>query len=432
MHNQNCLIEKHLLLFPHCGLLCKNNIILKSIIAFIYIYSLSLKPFPQANTRRLVCIVVLGIIILFRKKILIFKDYSVWKTCRKYYIFQLCVYMYTSILILFLAGKEHGTTISGSILEFLVFGLLGYIMFLNLFDNIDELMHVLLIVTVIQCIIIFSGILFPWASAIIDHFMDDYTLSYFNYSKFRLGGYAGGIGCITSTGSMQLSLGMISASYFIQTKKNNLKYFFLFMFITFISVAVARTSFILSMVAVSIIIITSIFSKNFKLLKNITSIIFVLFIGILVINFTGLASNLPQIFKRFFFLVEHGSNSFFLAYFDNKVPPISLHTIIGTGIISGDIGNGTMIIADGGFFRMYTALGLPLSIILYLVVFGTIFKHFLKAKESPIKYTILIFLCYLLIGEIKEPYLYTNYMLVIYTVFVNLAFCKERKCNKKD
>ncbi len=68
---------------------------------------------------------------------------------------------------------------------------------------------------------------------------------------------------------------------------------------------------------------------------------------------------------------ESADNGFFYNYLkseDVKIPPLSIGTFFGVGMLSGISGNGYHVNVDGGFLRFYSAFGLPTTILYYFPI----------------------------------------------------------------
>ena len=132
-----------------------------------------------------------------------------------------------------------------------------------------------------------------------------------------------------------------------------------------------------------------------------------------------------SVFPRVADLFERGVYGSFLKFYfdggDTVIPPVSWETIIGIGLVSGTSGHGITVNADGGFFRMYAAIGLPLSIVFYIILFAIVLRALSRVRNATVKTVAWFFFAMMLIGEFKEFYLYTRYLLTLYFVFLRVA-----------
>jgi hypothetical protein len=146
-------------------------------------------------------------------------------------------------------------------------------------------------------------------------------------------------------------------------------------------------------------------------------------LGLFVVGEFNLHDQLEKIFTRLIQLQRRGLwDGFFESYFsvgENRIPEISIKTIIGTGIASGTSGNGVYINADGGFVRSYVSMGLILAIVNYSLIFGLLVKGIRLANDRPKIFLGVLVALLLLIGELKEPFIYKYYfMSIIFAMFV--------------
>lgn len=407
------------------------SLIWKSILLFMIVYNtIPIGNIPMITTER-IAVVVLCILLFFKGKICICKNGFTKKINLRLIVFQLFLLLYSS-LILFLGGSYRGETITANIIFFLLLAVLAYIAWINFIESTEELMQILLLVTVVQCVIIVLGMLNSDFANFLDTVIN--KEAFFDYVKMRRAGYPGGWGCITSTGSMQLSIGLIASVYFITQRKKVMGYFGLYAFISVISIAVARTSLVLVAISLVLIIYCSIGEKSLKAIRIIGSSILFAILAIVVFNVTGLVNKLPKIFSRVIRLFTLGfEDGFFGNYLTGEttvIPPLSWDTMIGTGIVSGTSGTGITVNADGGFVRMYVAVGLPLAILFYLFIYGTMLFVTYKVKDKKLRIISLLFLCFMIVGELKEFYFYTRYMIVVFGVFASIILSQDREEKK--
>ena len=389
------------------------------LLIFIIVYSNSYPTIPLVsnNDRIALLVMVFSLFILgftFKKPSHLIKN-----TFGKLWVFNLFLFLYV-LIVLIVFGFGEGENILGSLAYFLLFMPVSFLFFSKTIKSADQLMHYLSMITLIQSIIIFISIVNGEFASKIDYIFNQNQ--YFDFALMRKQGYPGGIWCITSTGAMQLSLGLISSSYFIIKKRNKLLNYCLFIFFSFISIAVARTAIVVVGACAIILLFSIIAEKGWESLKGILAISIIAIALVIILNQPSVKDSLPAMFKRVFELKERGLyNGFFSGYFNGKttiIPKIQADTIIGTGITSGISGQGIEINADGGFVRMYCAIGLPLSIVFYGLLIWIIFKCFKACDYSVDKLSIIMFGIVFIIGEFKEPFFYKKYFWLVIFLFV--------------
>ena len=389
----------------------------KCMLVFGIIYNHTIMSFSSVFSSERIAVFVLMAIIIMSGKIIIKKDYP-YKYIKNMLLFQSFLFVYTLMLIAII-GKGEGTNILGSIGNYLIMVPLEYIGLTYIFHDRDEFMHAILVVTLFQCIIILGGML----NDDIRYFVDEiYNQNeYFDYSLYRTKGYPGGIACITSTGSLQISMGIIACLHFIQNKAKNIKYMICFAFISVMMTAVSRTGLVIAIVGAVLIFRESLYIPSKKLGKLVLTTcagMFIACIGILVFD---IGDFITDMFRR---VLKGNIGAFFNAYFNADttiIPGLSFKTMIGTGILSGTSGNGVSVNADGGFVRTYVALGLPLCMIFYYGIIILFKKIISYTKDKSIKAVLLCCCLIFWIGEFKEPFFYTRYLQVIMFVYLYLA-----------
>ena len=299
--------------------------------------------------------------------------------------------------------------------------------------NENQLMKYLFLITLFQSLVILVCAMNVRIADTLDSVFNQNT--YFNYSKMRSEGYPGGIWCITSTGTLQLSLGLISCVYFIINKKSTFFFLLSFAFFSFISIIVARTGVALAVVCLVAMLVSFVLDKRKKLLKSLLIALTIFIAAWLFLFMSPIKDSLPSLFRRLFELKEKGLyGGFFIGYYNGettRIPAISFDTIIGTGIMSGISGQGIAINADGGFVRMYCAIGLPLCVVFYSFLILLILYLAKKCNLRTDKIIVFLFGLIFFIGEFKEPFFFKKYFwlfLFLFAMFVE----KKRKLLSKE
>lgn len=322
--------------------------------------------------------------------------------------------------VLSVFGMGTGTNILTYIVNFLIIVPLEIYCLINLFDSNDELMRVLFIVSIIQVLVITGTLVDPVFANFIDSTFNSVN-SYFDYQYMRKIWYPGGISCITSTGALKLSLGVVSGMYLYQKSNRNVVYLILTLFIIAISTIVARTGLFIGVVAIVLLLLN--LSKKGSVFVILGASFFISVVCVIVYFSVVNESGLQFLFKRLIVLSENGLyNAFFKGYFSSQttvIPDLSWKTIVGTGIVSGESGNDVIVNADGGFVRMYSSIGLPLALFFYFFLF---YKMFLSARltqtNSVVHYSTLLMFAIMIIGEFKEPFFYTRYLFILFYLVV--------------
>ena len=411
----------------------KNLLLLKSAVMFLYVYSFTaISNFSILTTERLSIAIVLLFVVITNRFFSLEALYGDMLFVKKLFAFEAIVLIYC-LMLLPIVGNGTGTNIIDELANFLIFAFLAYIAFTNLFISVDELFKVLVVVSVVQSIIIFLTIVNPSFATLIDNLPINNTNNYFDYAFYRAGGYQGGIACITSTGTLQLSLGLVSCIYFITKNQKSWFYIAIYLFISFIMTTVARTGLLLAIVGLIAMLSVSIIKRDKKMIGVFAGLIFVTIIMVFVVYITGFNDYFPNLFRRIINVKKNGLyDEFFGQYFrvlwgDDGIPPLTYKTLFGVLTTSGTSGNGVYVMADGGYVRTYAAIGLPFAILQYAIVFGGLKKLIKKLDRFDYRVAGIVFILYLFIGEFKEPLIiYKRYMIVIAFTFLFLAYKEQR------
>lgn len=417
----------------------KNSIkfFLKGLLVFMIVYKNS--PFIHytfITSERIAILMAIGAIFIRNKgKAIIRLGKKSRCSWTNYILFQVILFFYSGVLVL-LWGSGTGNILVEDIANFIILGIPVLFLLLEMIDNAEELMMILLAISLFQCFIILLGISNNTIANIIDN-------SVFNQSVIHMGGYAsmremgypGGIACIASKGVLQLSLGSLACVFFILRDKRTLFNWIFFGIISVTMIAVARTGIIITFTLFVLIFINMIFSKRKAQLIGIISSFSILFcLGIIMINICDMSQmteKITHVFRRVVDLIERGFyNSFFKWYLfgeTTKIPELNWMSMIGIGITSGISGNGIAVNVDGGFLRMYAALGLPAAVVYYWISLKMLIKNINIITQKQNKIVAIGFFLVLLIGEFKEFYFYTRYMIILFFIFTILCERDEKK-----
>lgn len=407
-----------------CSILYYIGLLIKASLMFMYIYDTNLSVFGLPSiftTRRLVVIVLFGYVVLSKGFVKTFSSKSFgncWKPFNKIISFQYFIFIY-SLFLLLLVGRGTGDHIYEISLRLLIFGIMPVFLFKEIFRNIDEFMKAILIATFIQSFFVIYSLVNPLFGALLDSTFsldDDYVTSHRS-------GYAGGLNCITAPGCLKFSMGLVAAVYFCLNKRS-LIYYASFIFLSVVATMIARTGLLLSLCGLLVIVYGGMKVGTGKLILNI--ILPLCILGCLLFYFVenGGFNDIFE-FKRLQNLFEDGGSDdgFFKEYFsgaDTKIPALGYDTLIGIGITSGISGTGIPINVDGGFLRLYGALGIVICIFFYYIFFSQLFVIKKRIKNNVVKLTILYFIMIIIIGEFKEFTIYSQYMVGIFFAIVAL------------
>lgn len=398
-----------------------------SIILFFYIYQCSwlFLGLPPSITSQRIVVVMLLLALPFISKHNQSKMKNYAGHSFRLFLFLNLFFLLYSFLLIAIIGWGNGMNIVIVLLNVLSLCFLGGWLLLNIFDTLDEFFSVLLIVTIIQCIIVWLCTINPDFGLKVDSLFGQEE--YFQEARR---GYAGGISCITSSGAIRLSLGLIAALYFIVSGEKKFIYFIIYFFIGLTASMVARTGLVFTLTGLFCLLLYSF--RQLKLSTFLTLIVAVLLlIGILYwLLFIQFPTFFQETFSRMLYLFEVGIDVAFMdGYLDSDttyVPSLE-EAFWGTGMTSGVSGNGIKVNVDGGVRRLYAGYGLPNTVLFYGSFVWMGIKMFVKLKDRPHRFLLFVFFFFLAISEFKEPTFYNSYTLGMFYIFTVLLFDDEKK-----
>ena len=261
-------------------------------------------------------------------------------------------------------------------------------------------------------------------------------------ADYRLRGYMTGFACSTSRGVLRLTTGLIGCVYFLlKDRKHTGKYIFYFATIGVVATILGRTGLFVSGIGILFICLSSAKRDFTAFVKIISALATLIILAIAIVQGFGLSDAVNELFARLLKLFDLGLyEGFFKSYFGQAegsatvVPPLSIETMIGIGVTSGVSGNGITVNVDGGYARLYAALGLPVAIAFYLTLFVLMAKSIRAIKDVKVKTTMLFMFVYIFaIGEVKEYFVLEGYSLSLFFGLILLhdrenerKFCSER------
>jgi hypothetical protein len=393
----------------------------KTLLVFFFLFEFNLSAWglPTIMTsRRVVVLIVLLCVVFSGRGRLVFsktKDLAVlgYKGIMR---FQLFVLIYSGFLLFFI-GRGSGEHIFYILLRFFYMAGIGLFSFRRFFTSKEEFLRCILIATLVQVGFILLFIIAPQFQTVCDQFTGETIKT----ASLNRRGYRTGFACSTSMGVLKMSPALASCIYFyLKDKIKGNIYLVYILLITVGATIIARTGLLMGLIALLIILIGSGKAKSGGLFKTISGILIVIIIALFTVYALNLDDLFSGAFDRLFRLRDVGVyNDFFAGYFGQIegsktiVPPLTMKTIIGTGITSGISSNGIAVNVDGGFARMYVAVGLPLAILFYIIVFKNTLFPTKRIKKPEFKYTMIFLFLYLFLGEFKEFFIDNGFALCI-------------------
>jgi hypothetical protein len=415
-----------------------------SIIYFFFIYNFQIPGLPNGVLYYRVALIML-FAYTWMKKAAYFGGSKTSKMVKKYLFWNVFLFIYVGLILLSF-GRGDGVSALPSYVNMLIVLPLFYISGKFIFRDVDELMKVLYIGCIIQATIIILATLSPSLEMVLKSFylgdVSD-TENVDIIERMTSGGYQIGFQCFTSQGSLKMAMGQVGACYFLMKKDGSrfILHLFLFLLITFATSLLSRTGLFLSAACLFVVLINK-GKKGYKGLS--TSLLIILIVFFIFSYISGnFVSNeyLSDNFRRFASLFSTGmEESYFIEWKGqgvgyNVVPSISINTLIGLGIKQGTSGSGIQTIVDGGFLINYSSMGLIVAIINYLIIFSFFKKQYDFSKNHIYKSLILCLFIILIMGEIKEHFIYQLYFMsflfvIFYLMEKETVFYTEHKTQK--
>lgn len=336
------------------------------------------------------------------------------KMVRNYCYWNIFLLLYISV-ILQLFGSGDGITPLKDYSYMLIMLPVFYITGCCFFRNTKELMKILYIGVIIQAFIIILALFLPTLTIALTLLFPEgayNTDEQFGGMQYAIAeGYKIGLGVFSSAGSLKMAVGQIGACYYLINSRGGAfgRHLLMYLLIALASSLVARTGFLISALGLLCVFIVKL--KQGAKMGPVFLTFFAVFFGYFIITTIFPIRILDSVFQR---LIDTAQNGIYETYFrgysgeigNNQIPPLSMETLIGLGITYGVSGSGITTITDGGFMRNYSAMGLIVASINYIVIFVFFFKQFKACGSYENRGIILFMLLIFLVGEFKESFIY--------------------------
>lgn len=380
----------------------------------MYVYQIKLSTFgipEQLISPRLaaICLMAFGLLFFFkqiRKKNTKYSPMAS-KEFRKYALIMLLLTGYGYLLYMSI-GIREGDSFFVTMANICLFTLPVIWILTKIFKNIDDFFITLVLVGVVQSVLIIICLIDKSFAALLDFTFND------TYSPNLRGGYAGGLSCIAALGMIRYSVSILAVCYlYIKYKKVYL--LLLFSIFAVIASMIARTGVIIDLICIVFIVACS---ANSKMLLRLLIPAFLIALVVYLILDTGNYNEfLSERYSRMSNLKETGlRKNFFDGYFSGSYIPLEFETLFGVGVVSGMSGNGYLVNIDGGFLRIYSAIGPILSICVYAYLYRTILKTSSIFARKSEKYFMWLFFAFLVIADFKEITFFLVYPMCIFFV----------------
>ena len=402
-----------------------SHTLLLTLVLFFYVYNITIPGLPDSFLSRRVAAFLVFVVALFSSKgRLLLKKTKADSHFLLYIGFQFFALFIGLITVAFI-GKGSGRSIISNYLETIFFGSMAYLGFKRLFYSIDDFMQICLFTTLLQCMIIIAVLLYP---ALLNTIISIDRNSPWDLRHMAAYGYAVGLGCVTSTGTMKLSIGLLASFYFISIGKNKKINTLFYIVISVVMSAVARTGIVLSGLGFFAIIILLWSRGMYKTLRTLFYVIIGVVAFYIIFMKTPIGPFISNALRRIIYSTTNRTwKEWFSGWYKGEttiVPPLSM---FGELITSGTSSLGHQINVDGGFRKVLFAMGVPLGLFYYgLVTFISLRE---ANKQICIEYSLLIWLFFgfIVCGEFKEFFIFDVYFLVLLMVNRHLLELKKMK-----
>lgn len=403
------------------GFYCINTIFM---FLYIYTFRMTVFGFPPAliSTRvGAIGIVLMGVLYyIFKRRKCNFMDYKfVNRSYRKFLLLLAFLFIF-SFLQLKTIGKIDGIHMFEAVNNMLFFSIPVIWAFDKIYDNLDSFLLVLVLVGLIQSIIIIICLANDNISLIIDYAVNDVESETHNIRELRRG-YAGGVGCISSTGAICFSTGLMASTYLYVKNRNIVQLIILILFAV-LSSMISRIGLLFVLACILYIIKNS--KGNRTMMKLIIPLSIIVLIIYNIISSGNYNSFIEERYHRYDYLKDGIYESFLGGYFEGDKPPLSFNTFWGVGMLSGKSGNGYVVNIDGGPQRIYSAIGLVLCIFVYFVILTIMYRNTKLCKSPDDRYFMYLLFVIYMISDFKEITYFLVYPVAIY---FTIAFLMEKK-----
>lgn len=382
--------------------------IIQIFIMFLFIYEIQITGTSDMLASRKIVVFVAIIAAAFAHE-------NVFQGFQDNYSF-LAILIYTVFITLFCAGT--GEKILANVLYFYIYVCIFPPIFKKYYENIDELYTAFIGSGLIQ-----SGIVFlqffkmdfgKWLEM---HFENGGNVEYTRFTR------ATGLGCEGATLGFFLAVSLVACAYFIVNKKNPVKYIIYYAFMFAASCLVSRTGLILGTVILIYALLYQAKKSVLRLIIEVAVIGVILYKGYELINANIYQMRLNYLMEWWKSVFNTGKGSSLYALNKMEIPPISLETIIGTGIRRGTSSAGTKIWNDMGYIQSYFGMGLICAAVFYLSLLKKVYKKIAKIGDKGLRYILLFWLTIIYVMELKEPFI----LKYIPVFFINISYFVSKR-----
>lgn len=351
------------------------------------------------------------------------RTYKGWK---RHFTYMFVLFVY-SLILLIAIGHGDGSHIFDILFKIFIYGISIFWFWLFIFDDIEQFIRILLITGIIQTVVVLYCLYDPSITILLDATLNaPYDDSIYQVTSEMRTLYAGGIGCITSSGVVKYALtGLFPCAYYCIKKGR--RYFLLFVVMAFTASMIARTGLLYDVVIASFIVLKCVKGKQATLLAII--LLLIAYSCSVIFNSGKYARFFNERFYRYEDLKNDKGNGFFEAYFygvNAHYPPINAETILGVGVMDGKSANGYLVNVDGGPMRTYSAIGIIGCLLFYFLVIRNQIRTAQSVSNKDSRHLLLLLLVCMIVGEWKEVTYFAFWPFVHYFFTAYLIEVEEK------
>lgn len=376
------------------------------LLAFGFIYEVQPKGVPDFLTsRKLVFFISAIYSFRNRKQVLPMRSYDLYSsTCKKLFILAILMLIWTFLLGSLNGNLGNSQSILSRTILFIPFVPFVYWYLRDMFKSVNEFCNAVFFASLLQAIIV-----------ICDYFMDSVKIFLFNTfvldanNTYLATERAMGVGAGESLLSINLFLGLVAtACIILKTSKYKIFYIVGYVTILFACLLSGSTGFVSGLALLLYIVGYQVVQE-----RSFSSIFTVVLFIIAVITLFSVASSFFseiddfEIYRKIseFWTGDIKDTSIVSSLEAQEKAPISMETIIGTGIFRGRA-NGVYQRSDTGYYQNYFGYGLLMAIVFYFILYKCMFRNLMQIKDIKIKIPMYFLFAIIAFGEAKEPYIH--------------------------
>jgi hypothetical protein len=383
-----------------------------SVLMFLFLFNVSFIKAPSATTGRLVLLFVLP-----------FCARATWRVLRDLLrthgvAMLVFVLVFAYAVVLYVLSTREDTTQLSRLFHFALYSIVGAAMFAALLRrNLERFLWIYTLATLLQaCFIGWSFVSPPYRWWLAQRVVQGGLIPLM--SELQAPGFSNSSGAWLS---LIQGLGVFTALYGVRLTVSGRRTLFLYgaAILTGASTLVTgRTGIIVAAGTFVFFAVASRLKQAIRLL-----VISILLAAILWPTRGLITRTLTSLNPRFGSAMARGLEIFaertntdsFRALVDQRIPPITTETIIGTGKVAGVDENASG--SDSGYVQTYYALGLLVATIFYVTLLGMLTMMML---EAPDRAAFAFAVVFLFIVEVKEPFIFKyDYPFLLF----GMAFC---------